>query len=124
MSRHLEILRRAKLDAELFLRAGAGENGHTRRPGLQPVLRTSWATGHARDQWQQLVHELFLRRRHDARYSLGLTSATPGEGTSYIAAHLAAELARSAAQPTLLVEANLYRPAQAEIGRASCRERV
>jgi Mrp family chromosome partitioning ATPase len=42
-----------------------------------------------------------------------MASATSGEGTSYVAFHLAVQAARATGNPTLLLEANLYRPSQA-----------
>lgn len=129
MSRHLQILRRAKLDAELFASAAAragdsrGGNGRTAMPPEAPAGQApsaeqgaadnSWNAGHSRDQWQQLIHHLFLRRGPGSRLAVGLASATAGEGTSFVAFHLATELARSTEQPTLLFETNLHRPAQA-----------
>ncbi|HYM10505.1 MAG TPA: CpsD/CapB family tyrosine-protein kinase [Bryobacterales bacterium] len=133
MSRHLEILRRARLDGELFARAAAAGNGHSRganggtevppdtasgqgapSPAETGAGDSSWNNGHSRDQWQQLIHHLFLRRGSEGRLSVGLGSATAGEGTSFVAFHLATELARSTAQPTLLLETNVHRPAQAQ----------
>jgi Mrp family chromosome partitioning ATPase len=126
MSRHLEILRRAKLDAQLFARAAAAENGHANghvtsqsaaAPAASPPVDdapASWSNSQSRDQWQQLIHQLFLRRGLGAQRSVGLASATAGEGTSFVAFHLATELARSTAQPTLLLETNVHRPAQAQ----------
>jgi Mrp family chromosome partitioning ATPase len=108
MSRHLEILRRAKLEGELFAAAGAG-NG---RPAARREI--AWNAGQDRDQWQQLVHELFLRRGAQSRCALGLASATAGEGTSFVVSHLAKELARATEDPALLVDANVHHPAQAE----------
>ncbi|MBI3665382.1 MAG: CpsD/CapB family tyrosine-protein kinase [Acidobacteria bacterium] len=114
MSRHLAILRKAKLDAEMLgsvapLRHGeaTGRGGTAAAPALADPAQS-------RDQLQQLVHQLFLRRGPVARYALGLVSATAGEGTSYVAFSLTAELARSTAHPALLLEANMYRPSQAE----------
>lgn len=105
MSTHLEILRKARLEGDLFAEAGAARmvvevRGPARRPS-------------ARDQWQQLVHELFLRREEAGSAVIGLVSSTAGEGTSYVAGQLAAELARTSEWNILLLEANLYRPAQA-----------
>jgi Mrp family chromosome partitioning ATPase len=105
VSRHLEILRRARLDDGLFDRT--------------PPRAARWRAGSAaaspssRDQWQQLVHEIFLRREGPATGILGLASATAGEGTTYVTGHAAAELARSTGWRTLLLEANLLRPSQA-----------
>ena len=65
------------------------------------------------DSWQQLVQELFVRRDAAGGGAVGVASATAGEGTSFVAAHLAAELARTIEQPTLLLEANVFRPTQA-----------
>lgn len=106
MSRRLEILRKAKLDAELFARPVERE--------IELPFRASLDKSNGHDQWQQLVHELFLRREPAGCCAVGLASATAGEGTSYVASHLAAELARSTEQPSLLLEANVYRPSQAE----------
>ena len=111
MSRHLAILRKAKMEAELFASPTPSGAGAAAAPARAPAAPDSVQN---RDQLQQLVHELFLRRGPEARYALGLAWATAGEGTSYVAFHLAAELARLAAQPTLLLEANAYRPALAE----------
>lgn len=131
MSRHLQILRRAKLDAELFARTPAAGSGYVRGgngrnavpPGTLPGQEApaepeagdgSWKNGDGRGQWQQLIHHLFLRRGSGGRLSVGMASATAGEGTSFVAFHLATELARSTAQPTLLLETNVHRPAQAQ----------
>ena len=105
MSRHLEILRKARLDGDLFSGVAAPQVVATEEA---PARRHS-----ARDQWQQLVHELFLRREEPGAHAIGLASATAGEGTSYVAQHLASELARTSEWKTLLVEANLYCPVQA-----------
>lgn len=102
MSRHVEILRRARLDGDLFTGAAAAQ------VAVVPARPAS-----ARDQWQQLVHELFLRREESGSCAMGLAASTAGEGTSYVARHVAAELARTSEWNTVLVEANLYRPAQA-----------
>ena len=109
MSRHLDVLRRAKAEAELFAEPEPSRRAAS-RAAAQPPLNPD---GRDRDQWQQLIHQLFRRRRPGARFCLGLASPTVGEGTSYVAAHLAAELARAIGQPTLLLEANLHAPAQA-----------
>jgi Mrp family chromosome partitioning ATPase len=101
VSVHLDILRKAQLEEELF---SGSATVIQRAPTGRPT---------ARDQWQQLVHELFLRREESGACAIGLASATAGEGTSYVAQHLAAELARTSDRDTLLLEANLYRPAQA-----------
>ena len=102
MSRHVEILKRAGLDGDLFTGAAAA-----------PVAVVQARPTSARDQWQQLVHELFLRREESGSCAIGLAASTAGEGTSYVARHVAAELARASEWNTVLVEANLYRPAQA-----------
>jgi len=102
VSRHVEILRRARLDGDLFTGAAAA------RIALAPVRPPA-----ERDQWQQLVHELFLRREESGSCAMGMAASTAGEGTSYVARHVAAELARTSEWNTVLVEANLYRPAQA-----------
>jgi len=107
VSRHLEVLRKANAEAELFAvpepsRAASRAAAIPRQP---PGERH-------RDQWHQLIHQLFRRRRAGARLCLGLAAPTGGEGTSYVSANLAAELARSAG-PTLLLEANLHAPSQA-----------
>jgi capsular exopolysaccharide synthesis family protein len=104
VSVHLDLLRRAQLEGELFARAASGP-----APGEPPPARRHAA----RDQWQQLVHELFLRREEPDLGAIGLTSATAGEGASYVAQNLSAELARITGWSTLLLEANLDRPAQA-----------
>ncbi len=130
MSRHVEILRRARLDAELFAcqspggnggsvprKAGVGKAGVEREPeyrGGAPAGPAEEKGGTGRDQWQQLVHELFLHKGIEAHSAVGLASATAGEGTSFVAFHLAAELARPAGWPTLLLDANVHRPAQAD----------
>mgnify|MGYP001573496614 CR=1 FL=1 len=114
MSRHVEMLRRAGLEAELFAPKLAA------RPA--PVRARDWAesalppagSGNSRDQWQLLAQQLFLGSGRRLRASIGLASATAGEGTSYVALHLAAELARSGSEPVLLLEANVHRPALAE----------
>src|SRR5712692_461924 len=114
MSRHMAILRKAKLDAELFGRGGNGHHGaNDRAPS-----HTLWHGGHGRDAWRQLVHELFVSREepvdHPAPLAIALASATSGEGTSYVAFHVATELARSTGRPALLLEANVYAPSQAQ----------
>jgi Mrp family chromosome partitioning ATPase len=120
MSRHLEILRKAQMDAELFSRDaelpnGQGKRKERRGPSSSRSARApAWSATQSHDEWQQLAHQLFLRRNGDAPRSVGLASAAPGEGTSYVAFHLAAELARATAHPTLLLEANVYRPSLAE----------
>lgn len=113
MSRHLEILRKAKLDAELFAPSAGCEGPREARSSGAAADRTPWGGGH-RNHWQQLVHELFLHSTGQARAAVGLAAATAGEGTSYVASHLAAELARSTGLPALLLEANLHRPSQAK----------
>lgn len=105
MSRHLEILRKARADGELFTRGAL-----VRSPA--PVKRLT-RRAPSRDHWQQLVHELFLREAGSGKRALGFASATPGEGTSYVTAHVAAELARTSERDTLLLELNLCRPSQA-----------
>ena len=107
MSRHLNILRKARIDADLFPHRAAPAHGGNRRPA--PVAEL--VTPHG--QWQQLVHELFLRREPEGPRAIGFASATAGEGTSYVVQHVAGELARLTEQPALLLEANLYRPSQA-----------
>ena len=106
------------MDAELFARGAEPRNGQSRPKAQRPPPGASSTGGadstHSRDEWQQLTHQLFLRRNGDAPRSVGIASATAGEGTSYVAFHLAAELARATARPTLLLEANVYRPSQAE----------
>lgn len=109
MSRHLQILRKARLDADLFGRPEALPPDPPQR--LRPVPVGS--TTASRDHWQRLVHELFLRRQ-PARCAVALASATAGEGASFVAFHLAGELARSTTAPTVLLELNLYRPVMAE----------
>lgn len=120
MSRHLEILRRARMDGELFGQGAKPRNGGgKRRAESAPSFSASTAAGawggtQCRDEWQRLAHQLFLTRNGDAPRSVALASATAGEGTSCVAFNLAAELARATARPTLLLEANVYRPSQAE----------
>jgi len=114
MSRHLDVLRKARMDAELFTPLAAFEPRPVAAGRARPAVAPAAQFGDCRDQWQQLVHQLFLQGSPDARHSVGLASATAGEGTSHVVFHLAAELARSTSRPTLLLEANLYRPAQAE----------
>ncbi len=106
MSVHLEILRRARIEGDLFTAAtvAAAAEPQRRRAARRPGIR---------DQWQHLVHELFLRRQGPESVAIGLASATAGEGTSFVARHLAAELARISERRILLLEANVYRPAQA-----------
>ena len=105
MSVHLEILRRARMEGELYSTAVIA-------PSAEPERRAAARRPPVRDQWQQLVHELFLRRESETA-AIGLASATAGEGTSFVARHLAAELARMSERPTLLLELNVYRPVQA-----------
>jgi capsular exopolysaccharide synthesis family protein len=105
VSVHLDLLRRARLEGELFAR------GTTAPAAGEPTFARRHAS---RDQWQQLVHELFLRHEEPDLWAIGLASATAGEGTSYVAQHLTAELARTTGWSTLLLEANLDRPAQAQ----------
>ncbi len=94
MSRYLAILHKAKREEELFGRpAVPGSNG--------------------RSSWVPLMHQVFLRRDAPPPQAVGFASATPGEGTSFVASHLALEVARFTDRPTLLLEANLYRPTQA-----------
>ena len=109
MSRHLQILRKAQREGDLL-------EPRRKTPGSAPDAPPRALPGASgdRDQWQQLAHELFLRREAAGRGSVGVVSATAGEGSSFVAAHLAAELARSSERPTLLLEANVYRPAQAD----------
>jgi len=106
VSQHLEILRRARLEGEVFSRAWGTA------AAAAPALALSRPPS-TRDQWRQLAHELFLRRREARPCAIGLTSPTAGEGTSHVAQHLAAELAQGGQWATLLVEANVYRPTQA-----------
>ncbi len=118
MSRHIAILRKAKLDAELFGRGGG--NGHHRVNGTTPGHNV-WHGGHGRDAWRHLVHELFLSREerpdHPEGLAIALAAATSGEGTSYVAFHMATELARSTGRPSLLLEANVHSPSQAQCYR-------
>ena len=115
MSRHIEILRKAQLDGELFARTvSAGSNGSAAAAAPCAAPPRQWGDGGRRDQWQHLAHELFLRRSPATDRAIGLASATAGEGTSHVASHVAAELARATGRPTLLLEANLYRPSLAE----------
>jgi Mrp family chromosome partitioning ATPase len=108
MSHYVELLKRARQDGGLF----------TPRPSLPREAsdaRDTLPLGRPKnDYWQQLVHELFVRCDPAGRGVVGLASATAGEGTSYVAAHLASELARTLERPALLLEANIYRPSQAE----------
>lgn len=108
MSRHMAILRQAKLDAELFGRGG--DNGPYPVDRIRPNYNV-WRNGHGRDTWRQLVHELCMRGQSQ---TIALASATAGEGTSYVAFHMATELARAIARPSLLLEANVRRPSQAQ----------
>jgi Mrp family chromosome partitioning ATPase len=110
VSRRVELLRRARLDGELFARSAIPPSV-TRAPA-SPALLRSWRT--ATGCWQQLAHEVFLRRNGRERGVVGLASATSGEGTSYVTGHLAVELARMSEQAILLLEANVYRPTQAD----------
>ncbi len=112
MSRHVEILRQAKLDAGLFGFPAQTALDRKARPHVDGA--SAPRSPQDRDQWQQLVHALSVNRRLQSPYAIGLASATAGEGTTYAAFHLAAELARSSARPTLLLEANLHRPDLAE----------
>ena len=112
MSRHVEILRRARLEDGPF-----GFPAEPADPDRAPASAASPAPRpigpNSQDHWRQLTRELLLHQRLDPPYGIGLASATAGEGTSYAAQHLAAELARSE-RPTLLLEANLQRPSLAE----------
>ena len=94
MSRYLAILRKTRREDELF-----------GRPAATPA--------NGRERWRPLMQEIFHRRGVPAPQAVGFASATPGEGASFVAAHVALEVARSTGRPTLLLEANLHRPAQA-----------
>jgi len=94
LSRYLAILRKARSEEELF-----------GRPALLPA--------NGREQWRPLMHEIFFRRDGPAPQAVGFASATPGEGASFVASHVTLEVARCTGRPTLLFEANLYRPTQA-----------
>jgi Mrp family chromosome partitioning ATPase len=111
MSRHLEILRRASLEGELFAATIDAGNGAAVTPAAAPAPRLAWGHGAGRDQWQQLAYELFLK--NGVPRCVGLAAATAGEGASFAAAHLAAAVVKATERPTLLVETNLHRPAQA-----------
>ncbi len=104
MSRHRTMLERAAREKTMF--------GFP--PAMDSRFGPAFAPANGHDQWQQLAHQLFLSSGPDARGSVGLASATAGEGTSYVAFHLAAELARSSWGRTLLLEANAHRPCQSE----------
>jgi Mrp family chromosome partitioning ATPase len=112
MSRHVELLRRARQDGDLFERPPVVD-GPAANTSPHPGPRLGWFGPTSNDYWQQLVQELFVRRDTAGRGAVGVASATAGEGTSFVAAHLAAELARTLEQPTLLLEANVFRPSQA-----------
>ncbi|GEM_PF-508992 len=117
MSRYLEILRKAKLEGELF---SAPSRQEARPPyaaavPISPSSSSPWSRQGTpnRDQWQQLVYQLFLPPAARLPRSIAMASATSGEGTSFVAFHLAIQAARATGNPTLLFEANLYRPSQA-----------
>ncbi|HZS50111.1 MAG TPA: CpsD/CapB family tyrosine-protein kinase [Bryobacterales bacterium] len=117
MSRYLEILRKAKLEGELFSTPREPGARRSSAPAVStpPSSPSPWSrqgTQH-RDQWQQLVYRLFLPPAARLPRSIAMASATSGEGTSYVAFHLAVQAARATGNPTLLLEANLYRPSQA-----------
>jgi Mrp family chromosome partitioning ATPase len=113
VSRHVEILRHAGLEGGLFGFPRAAQ-------GKPPAAADRAAGGGVRDaarggdQWKELALQVLRARGDRIPWAIGLASATAGEGTSYVAFHLSAELARSTTQLTLLLETNSERPSQAE----------
>ncbi|MFI5273480.1 MAG: hypothetical protein ACHQ4H_10660 [Ktedonobacterales bacterium] len=80
----------------------------------QQELRHSGALAHlVQEQSRKLCLSLVFREQSPIR-SLGFTSATEGEGKSFMAQLTAAVLAHDSGEPVLLVEANWDHPTQHE----------